>query len=51
MDDYDRSMIKWVKLFSHYDLYSKSSEPVNVSELMPFYQELVAEFFPEDLRW
>jgi len=51
MDDYDRSMMKWVKLFSEYDLYSKSSEPVNVSELMPYYQTLVAEFFPEELRW
>jgi inositol oxygenase len=51
MDDYDRSMIKWVQLFQKYDLYSKSPEPVNVSELMPFYQELVAEFFPEELKW
>lgn len=51
MDDYDRSMMNWLQLFRNYDLYSKSSEAVNVSELMPFYQELVAEFFPEDLRW
>jgi len=51
MDDYDRSMMKWVKLFSAYDLYSKSPEPVNVSELMPYYQELIAEFFPEELHW
>lgn len=51
MDDYDRSMMKWVKLFNEYDLYSKSSEQVNVAELMPYYQELVAEFFPEPLHW
>lgn len=51
MDEYDRSMMKWLHLFSQYDLYTKSSEPVNVSELMPYYQELVAEFFPEDLKW
>lgn len=51
MDEYDRSMVKWLQLFSQYDLYSKSTEPVNVSELMPYYQQLVAEFFPEDLRW
>lgn len=51
MDEYDRSMMKWLQLFSQYDLYSKSPEPVNVSELMPYYQELVAEFFPQDLRW
>ncbi len=51
MDEYDQEMMPWVKLFNNYDLYSKSSEPVNVSELMPFYQELVAEFFPTDLKW
>lgn len=51
MDDYDRSMMQWLQLFQKYDLYSKSPEPVNVSELMPFYQELVAEFFPEELKW
>lgn len=51
MDDYDRSMMKWLKLFNDYDLYSKSPELINVSELMPFYQELVAEFFPESLKW
>lgn len=51
MNDYDRSMMKWLQLFRNYDLYSKSPEPVNVSELLPYYQELVAEFFPQELRW
>ncbi len=51
MDDYDRSMMQWLQLFRNYDLYSKSPEPVNVSELMPFYQELVAEFFPAKIAW
>jgi inositol oxygenase len=51
MDDYDKSMMKWLELFRNYDLYSKSPEAVKVSELLPYYQELVAEFFPEPLRW
>lgn len=51
LDDYDKSMMKWLQLFQRYDLYSKSPEPVNVSELLPYYQELVAEFFPEELKW
>jgi inositol oxygenase len=51
MDDYDKSMMKWLELFRNYDLYSKSPESVNISELLSYYQELVAEFFPEDLRW
>jgi inositol oxygenase len=51
MNDYDRSMMPWLKLFSSYDLYSKSTEPVNVQEIMPYYKELVAEYFPENLNW
>ena len=51
IDDYDRSMLPWLKLFSSYDLYSKSSEPINSSELLPYYQELVAEYFPKTLNW
>lgn len=51
MNDYDRSMMRWLELFRNYDLYSKSPESINVSELMPYYQELVAEFFPEPLAW
>ena len=51
MSDYDKTMIKWLKLFSRYDLYSKNTEPINTEELKPYYQELVAEFFPEQLNW
>jgi inositol oxygenase len=51
MNDYDRSMMPWLKLFSSYDLYSKSSEPINSAELLPYYKELVAEYFPRKLNW
>jgi inositol oxygenase len=51
MNDYDISMMQWLKLFSSYDLYSKSPEPINSTELLPYYQELVAEFFPEVINW
>jgi inositol oxygenase len=51
MNDYDKSMMKWLKLFSNYDLYSKSSEPINSAELLPYYKELVAEYFPEVINW
>jgi inositol oxygenase len=51
MNDYDISMMQWLKLFSSYDLYSKSPEPINSAELLPYYQELVAEFFPEVINW
>ncbi len=51
MNDYDHQMMPWVRLFSHYDLYSKSDEKLDIDALMPFYQDLVAEFFPSTLKW
>ncbi|MFP6581736.1 MAG: inositol oxygenase family protein [Candidatus Hydrogenedentota bacterium] len=51
MTDHDKEMFKWVRAFNPYDLYSKSDEPPKVKELKPFYQELIAEFFPEKIRW
>jgi hypothetical protein len=29
-----------------YDLYSKSDEPPNLNELRPYYNDLIAEYFP-----
>ena len=50
-NDTDRSMLKWVRAFNRYDLYSKGSPRPDVPALMPYYQELVEEFFPQPLRW
>ncbi len=51
MDERDQKMLPWVRAFNPYDLYSKSPEPPNLDELMPYYRELVNEYFPETLRW
>lgn len=51
MTEHDKEMFKWVRAFNPYDLYSKSDEPPKVEELKPYYQELIAEFFPEKIRW
>lgn len=51
MNDYDKSMMQWLKLFSSYDLYSKSPEPINSAELLSYYQDLIAEYFPEIINW
>lgn len=51
MNAYDHQMMEWVRLFSHYDLYSKSDEILDIESLTPFYQELVAEFFPGSIKW
>lgn len=50
MDDHDHEMFKWVRAFNPYDLYSKSPKPPVVSELKPYYQELIAKYLPATLR-
>ncbi|MBS1511319.1 MAG: inositol oxygenase [Bacteroidetes bacterium] len=51
MDDHDRDMLKWVKLFNPYDLYSKNPAPPNWTELKPYYQALVAKYLPPTLKF
>jgi inositol oxygenase len=51
MDDRDKRMLPWVKEFNPYDLYSKSAERPDLEKLKPFYEELIAEYLPAELRW
>jgi len=51
MNDQDRQMFDWVRRFNPYDLYTKSHEKPDVAKLKPFYDELIAEYFPATLRW
>ena len=51
MNDYDREMFAWVRAFNSYDLYSKSHQRPNVEKLRPYYEDLIAEFFPPVLNW
>jgi len=51
MNDHDREMFRWVRAFNPYDLYSKAAARPNVAALKPFYEELIAEFFPPVLDW
>jgi len=51
MSDYDRAMFPWVKKFNPYDLYSKGAAKPNVNELKPWYDDLIAEFFPARIDW
>jgi inositol oxygenase len=45
----DREMLKWVKAFNRYDLYSKGDGRPDLAALRSYYEELVDEFFPEPL--
>lgn len=51
MDDQDREYFKWVNVFNEYDLYTKSAEPPKVEELKPYYDDLIAEFFPSEIAF
>lgn len=51
LNEKDQEMFEWVRKFNPYDLYSKGDQPPNVEALKPFYQELIAEFFPPVLDW
>jgi inositol oxygenase len=51
MNDHDQELFHWVRAFNPYDLYSKGEDRPDVAALTPFYQELIAEFFPRKLAW
>ena len=51
MDVRDIKMFQWVKQFQPYDLYSKGEAPPDVEALAPYYQDLIAEFFPASIAW
>ncbi len=51
LDDHDREMLKWVKLFNPYDLYSKSPTPPDWKKLQPYYEDLVAKYLPPVLKF
>ena len=47
----DNEMMKWVKEFNKYDLYTKTDTRPDVQALRPYYEDLIAEFFPAKIRW
>ena len=51
MNDEDRRLFEWVRKFNPYDLYSKSDNRPDLKDLRPYYEDLVAEYFPEKIRW
>jgi len=51
MNDHDREMFAWVKKFNPYDLYSKTPERPNAAKLRPYYEDLIAKYFPAQVAW
>ena len=51
MNGRDKEMFKWVREFSPYDLYSKGHEKPDIPQLRPYYEDLIAEYFPAQIGW
>ena len=51
LDEHDRKMLKWVKLFNPYDLYSKNPVPPDWNKLKGYYEDLVAKYLPDTIRF
>ena len=51
MNAQDERMFQWVRAFNPYDLYFKGLARPDAEALRPYYEDLIAEFFPPVLRW
>jgi inositol oxygenase len=51
MSAHDEEMFAWVRKFNPYDLYSKGAAKPRIDELRPYYEDLIAEFFPDPIEW
>jgi inositol oxygenase len=51
LNEKDQEILKWVRAFNPYDLYSKCDVKPDLNELKPFYEELIEEFFPPRIAW
>ena len=51
LNDQDIRHLKDVQAFNPYDLYTKSHAKPDAKALRPFYEDLIAEFFPTKIRW
>jgi inositol oxygenase len=51
MNERDLELMKWVRAFNPYDLYTKGGTKPDVAGLRPYYEALIAEYFPPMLPW
>ena len=51
LNEQDRTHLKAVHAFNPYDLYTKSHSKPDAIALRPYYEDLIAEYFPAKVRW
>ena len=47
----DRAMLPWVLKFNPYDLYSKNPNRPVLADVKPYYEDLLAQYFPATLQF
>jgi inositol oxygenase len=50
-NDQDRAMLPWVQRFNPYDLYSKNPERPKLSDVKPYYEDLMVKYLPAQLQF
>jgi inositol oxygenase len=51
MNEKDNKALEATRAFNPYDLYSKSDEACSPEKLRPYYEDLIAKFFPPEIDW
>lgn len=51
MNAKDEEMFDCVRKFNAYDLYSKGRQRPDFKAIKPYYEDLVSEFFPDQIAW
>jgi len=51
MNQQDKEMLKWILEFNKFDLYSKDPTPLDVDALRPYYEKLIAKYFPTKVKF
>ena len=51
MNEQDSKLLAAVRAFNPYDLYSKSDGMPKAEDLRPYYEGLIAKFFPPEIEW
>jgi len=47
-NEYDKDMLKYLHMFQICDLYSKVEEEIDIEKALPYYENLIKEFIPND---
>jgi len=50
-DKQDEQMMRWIREFNQFDLYSKAHQKHDVKKLRPYYEGLINKFFPQKVNW